>query len=67
MSTKKKAKEASAVRRLFVLPDGTRYEISGENGKYVFCGGTQFRRKRGQLVTEKVSADEAPCAEVQDE
>lgn len=53
MATKKKAK----AKRVFVLPDGTRYDITGETGKYILCGDTQFRKSanRGEIVEEKLS------------
>ena len=53
MATKKKSKPEA--KRYFVLSDGTRYEVTGEDGKYVYCGATQFRRMRGEIVTEKVA------------
>lgn len=60
MATKKKAK----ADRVFVLPDGTKYNIVGETGKYILCeGGIQFRRQRGEVVNlpvaKKSEADEA--------
>lgn len=61
MATKKKAKTEE--KRYFVLPDGTRYEVTGEDGKFVYCGTTQFRRMRGEIVTEKVT--EAPAEEAE--
>lgn len=57
MATKKKAKK----KAVFVLTDGTRYDVTGETGKYVICGKTQFRKsaKRGEIVYEET----APAAE----
>lgn len=49
MATKKKAK----ADRVFVLPDGEKYNIVGETGKYILCeNGIQFRKsaKRGEVV-----------------
>lgn len=47
MATKKKAK----ADRVFVLPDGTKYNIVGETGKFILCeNGIQFRRQRGEIV-----------------
>lgn len=47
MATKKKAK----AKTVFVLPDGSKYNVVGETGKYVLCeNGIQFRRQRGELV-----------------
>lgn len=57
MSTKKKAKAQAGEKKVFVLPDGKRYDVTGENGKYVFCGGTQFRRARGEIVKIPVAAE----------
>ena len=61
MATKKKAKS----KTVFVLPDGTRYDVTGENGKYIFCGNTQFRKNagRGELVTETVPAADPEAKE----
>lgn len=59
-SRKKAAKPQSTGGRVFVLPDGTRYEITGENGKYVFCGATQFRRSRGEILNIPVAAEAEP-------
>ena len=57
MATKKKAKK----KTLFVLADGTRYDVTGETGKYIICGSTQFRKSagRGQLVTEEITPEPA--------
>lgn len=63
MATKKKAKASAEEKRYFVLPNGTRYDVTGEDGKYVYCGATQFRRMRGEIVTEKVA--EAPAEEAE--
>lgn len=53
---KKKAKMA---KLFFVLPNGNRYEVTGEDGKYIFCGETQFRKSanRGKLVTEEIAPE----------
>ena len=57
MATKKKAKK----KTVFVLNDGTRYDVTGETGKFIICGKTQFRKSagRGEIVTEEI----APAAE----
>lgn len=65
-SKKKKAKAQAGEKKVFVLPDGKRYDVTGENGKYVFCGATQFRRARGEIVTEEVIVTEAPSAETEE-
>lgn len=54
MATRKKAK----ARTVFVLPDGTRYNVTGETGKYIICGKTQFRKSAGRGRIEKESATE---------
>lgn len=64
MASKKKAK--TATKTVFVLPDGTRYDVTGESGKYVFCGNTQFRRMRGKIVTEEIAVTETPSAEAEE-
>ena len=48
MATKKKAK----AKTVFVLPDGTQYNVTGETGKYIICGDVQFRKSanRGKVV-----------------
>ena len=50
MATKKKTKK----KAVFVLKNGTRYDVTGETGKYVLCGNTQFRKsaRRGEIVYE---------------
>lgn len=63
MASKKKTNADTAEKRYFVLSDGTRYEMTGEDGKYVYCGATQFRRMRGEIVTEKVAETPAEEAE----
>ena len=58
---KKKAKE----KYYYVLGNGHRYEVTGSNGKFIFCGDTQFRRSadRGRFVTESVAEVAAKEAE----
>lgn len=54
MATKKKAK----ADRVFVLPDGTKYNIVGETGKYILCdGGIQFRKARGEILNIPVAVE----------
>ena len=57
MATKKKAK----AKTVFVLPDGTKYDVTGETGKYILCGDTQFRKSagRGKIVKEAVAEEAA--------
>lgn len=40
MASKKKAK----TKKVFVLHDGTSFDVTGEDGKFFYCGKTQFRR-----------------------
>lgn len=49
-------------RRAIRLPDGKRYEIVGENGKFWLCKTTQFRKGRSdyeivELPAKKVKAE----------
>ena len=55
MATKKRTK----AKTVFILEDGTRYDVTGENGKFIFCGNTQFRKSanRGRIATEKQAAE----------
>ena len=53
MATKKKA--AAKAKRVFVLHDGSRYDVVSETGKYIVCeNGIQFRKSanRGEIVEE---------------
>ena len=47
MAKKKKAQ----LKTTFVLHNGTTYDVTGENGKYIICGNTQFRKSanRGDI------------------
>lgn len=44
-----------------VLPDGSKYKITGENGKYWICGETQFRKSVYDVseIKEKEVKDDA--------
>ena len=53
---KKKAK--AKVRRVLLLPSGKQYEITGEDGIYWYCGGTQFFKRLGYAVTEAATEAE---------
>lgn len=50
------AKKAKTVRYA-VLPDGSRREITGENGRYYVCGDAQFRKAAVLTETEKIEPD----------
>lgn len=47
MATKK-----SRTKKIAVLPDGTKLPVTGETGRYVQCGGRQFRRGNVKIETE---------------
>ena len=61
MATKKKtAKTAteSSVKTEYVMPNGDRYEVIGEDGKYYYCSGkTQFRKSAKRGVIERTEAE----------
>ena len=42
MATRKK--KTTAITEYAVLPNGERHQITGTSGRYVICGGRQFRR-----------------------
>lgn len=47
MATKK-----SRTKKIAVLPDGTKLPVTGETGRYIQCGGRQFRRGNVKIETE---------------
>lgn len=59
---KKKTKE----KVVYVLDNGTTYDVTGGDGKYIFCNGTQFRRnsKRGHITITPI-IDEATSKETE--
>lgn len=61
MATKKKAKK----KAVFILKNGTRYDVTGETGKYVLCGNTQFRKsaRRGEIVYDELGAEKKETEE----
>lgn len=63
------SKKKSKKRRVYVLEDGSRYNVVGENGVYFFCeGGVQFRKaaKRGVIVEEGVPTASASAADAEE-
>ena len=55
-----KKKSAPKSKKVYVLADGTTYDIISETGKYYLCAyGTQFRKaaKRGKV--ERVDLESA--------
>ena len=55
-----KKKTEAKTKSVFVLHDGTRYDVTGEDGKFVYCGETQFRKSamRGELISEEIPQEE---------
>ena len=47
------AKKKVKVVRYLLLPNGERFEITGETGKYWLCGDTQFRKSHGWAVLDE--------------
>lgn len=44
-------------KKILVMQNGARYEVTGENGKYYLCGEVSFRKANPQIaevVKEKV-------------
>ena len=41
------ARKSAKKIRYLVLPNGGQSEITGENGKYWFCGDTRWRKAHG--------------------
>lgn len=54
------AKKKAKSKTVFVLRDGTRFDVTGEDGKYVYCGDTQFRKSamRGELISEEIPQEQ---------
>lgn len=48
-------------KKVYVLSNGERYDVTGENGRYIFCGETQFRKaaRRGKIEKETVEESES--------
>lgn len=47
-------------KKVYVLSNGERYDVTGETGRYFLCGETQFRKaaRRGKVVKEAVEEPE---------
>lgn len=61
-------KKAPKSRLVYVLRNGDRYDVTGENGKYYLCeGNTQFRKsaKRGELIKEAIPEADKPAEETE--
>lgn len=52
MATKKKTK------KIAVLADGTRLPVTGEKGRYIQCGGRQFRKMNVTIEREPEDREE---------
>ena len=50
MAKKKKLTETA---RFLILPDGTEFLVTGEDGKYWYCGDTQFFKHCNFKVEER--------------
>ena len=57
MATKKKAQPKT--KTVFILHNGTKYDVTGEDGKYIYCGTTQFRKSanRGTIAVEETKPE----------
>lgn len=53
------AKKKAKTKKVFVLANGDRYDVTGETGKYYICGDTQFRKLggRGEIVEVPVETE----------
>lgn len=62
------AKKKQNYKLVYVFPNGEKYDVIGENGKYYLCEGTQFRKsaERGILVKEEIGAEEEPQPETEE-
>lgn len=49
MATKKKAAKKNGTRYL-VLENGERFEVTGEDGRFYYCGERQFSKNHPMLV-----------------
>lgn len=62
------AKKKDRQKKIFVLPTGEQYRVTGENGVYWFCEDadgrkTQFRKAAGRGVISEEAAKEPKAAE----
>ena len=53
--------------KIIVLKNGVEFPIEGENGKYYFCGDTQFRKSNPQIAEIKEVKHESEEVEDQPE
>ena len=60
------AKKKTDKKRVVVLADGARHEITGETGKYWICGETQFRKALGYEIEEIVEKAEPKKDDTED-
>lgn len=52
MATKKKAKKTA------VLADGTKLAVTGDAGRYILCGGRQFRKSNVTVIEAEEEREE---------
>lgn len=58
------ARKAAKKIRYLVLPNGGKSEITGENGKYWFCGETQWRKSHGWNTEEVATPREKQADDI---
>lgn len=53
-------------KKVYILSNGERYDVTGETGRYFLCGETQFRKaaRRGKVVKEAVEESESEETEI---
>jgi hypothetical protein len=51
-------KKSKTTKKIAVLPDGTKLPVTGETGRYIQCGGRQFRR--GNVKIETAAPEKEP-------
>lgn len=58
-------KKSRTTKKIAVLPDGTKLPVTGETGRYIQCGGRQFRR--GNVKIETAAPEKEPETEKETE
>ncbi len=54
------AKKRQKTKLVYLMPNGDKYDVISDTGKYYVCaGGTQFRKsaRRGKLMKEEIDAE----------
>lgn len=57
------SKKSKTTKKIAVLPDGTKLPITGETGRYIQCGGRQFRRGNVKIETAAPEKETEPETE----